>query len=490
MHVSNSKIPKITIAALVIAGCAVGPNFKKPDAPAAKQYTKVKDPEKTAEAESVSQNFVTGADISGEWWRLFNSDKLEKIIKDAMKNNPGLESAQASLKQSQDNLKAGYGIFYPQIAGDFSASRQRVTPIRTGQDFAPTIFNLFTLSASVTYALDIFGGERREVERLGALVDVNRANADATWLTLSANIVNTVIALAAYDAEVGAMWQIVQSQREQLKLAEAQEKAGTIPYASVVALQGQLAATQAAIPPLQQKATQAENLLASLSGHTPAEATLPDFVLTDLMLPKDLPVSLPSELAKKRPDILAAEAQFHAASAGVGVATAALFPSFTLSGAYGANSAKTNTLFSGSGNFWSYGVDVNAPIFQGGTLWYGREAAKDAYKAAAANYRQTVLSAFEQVADTLRALERDAEALASQEVALNAAQQNMQLETTNYEAGLVAYTDALAATVQYDQARVNFLQAKAVRYQDTVALFTALGGGWWNPQNSVAMNTE
>ncbi len=462
------------------SGCAVGPDFRRPDAPAVAHYSSGMDPTGTTVAAGMAQRFAPGAEIGTEWWRLFNSEKLGSIVTEAIADNPDLAAAQESLRQSQDNLRAGYGIFFPWLGADAGATREKFSPLTFGGNFPGNVFNLFSLSGTISYPLDIFGGERRAIEGLAAQVDMQRATALATYLTLSSNIVDTVIARAAYRAEIDATEQLIQLQHQQVELAETQARAGTVPYSNVLSLESQLASYEATIPQLQQKLTQSDDLLATLAGHTPAEWAPPDMRLADLTLPADLPVSLPSDLVHQRPDILAAEATAHVASAGIGVATATMLPSVTLNGSYGTNNTVVNNLFSSAGHFWSFGADVNAPLFQGGTLWFQRKAAIDSYRQAMAAYRQTVLGAFAQVADTLRALDHDAASLQAQERALRAAEDALHLVQANYAAGIATYLDVLIADTQYYQATINDLQAVAIRYQDTVALFAALGGGWWN----------
>jgi NodT family efflux transporter outer membrane factor (OMF) lipoprotein len=271
-------------------------------------------------------------------------------------------------------------------------------------------------------------------------------------------------------------------ERDQIHITEAQVGSGTVAYSSLLSLQSQLAATEATLPPLRQRLDQAEHLLATLTGRTPAELELPEIELAHLTLPADLPLTLPSDLVRQRPDILASESQLHVASANIGVATAALFPSFTLNGAFGQNSNTTQALFQSASTVWSLGAGVTAPLFHGGTLWYQRKAAMEAYEQALASYRQSVLSAFEQVADTLRALEHDAEALEAQSRALDAAGSALQLVQANYRAGLASYLQVLVADAQYHQASIAYLQMRTQRFQDTTALFIALGGGWWNAE--------
>lgn len=464
----------------LLSGCAVGPSYTRPEAPRVTHYVPGGDPRATSEAQGVAQRFTPGAQVAGDWWRLFGSRELQSVITQALADNPGLEAAQASLRASEDSLRSGYGIFFPQAEADAHAVRQRFTPVQFGESAAPSIFNLFTLSASASYALDIFGGERRQIEALGATVDAQRASERATYLTLVVNVVNTVVAKAAYRAEIDATEQLIGLQREQVKLADVQFEAGTQPYSSVLSLESQLWSYEATIPQLEQKLAQADDLLATLVGRVPAEWSPPRITLQSLHLPSDLPVSVPSALVGQRPDILLAEATAHGASAEIGVATAALLPSVTLDGSYSANGTKSSQLFASSGQGWSFGAGVTAPLFEGGTLWYRRKSAIETYRQTAALYRQTVISAFAQVADTLRALDHDAAALRAEDEALSSADEALRLVQANYEAGLANYLDVLNANAQYLQAKINDVQAVALRYQDTVALYAALGGGWWN----------
>ena len=467
------------LLAALLAGCAVGPNFRSPSAPAVTHYAHGGDPTDTVSAHGAAQHFTPGARVAADWWHLFGSEKLDGIVTEALAASPGLEAAQASLRQSEDNLRSGYGIFYPQAEADAAATRQRFSPLKFGAGTTSSIFNLFTLSASASYALDVFGGERRMIEGLHAQLDLQRATEQATYLTLISNIVNTVVARAAYRAEIDATNALIELERQQVKLAEVQVKAGTAPYSNVLSLRSQLASTEATVPQLEQRLSQSDDLLASLVGHVPAEWSPPNIELGELALPAELPVSLPAELVRQRPDVLVAEATAHGASANVGVATAALLPSVTLTGSYSANSTSTGQLTAANGRAWDFGAGLTQPLFAGGTLWFRRRAALDQYQQASALYRQVVLAAFAQVADALRALEHDAAALRAQDEALAAAQEALHLVQANYEAGLDTYLDVLSADAQYHQALVGELQTVALRYQDTVALYVALGGGWW-----------
>ena len=471
----------VGIPVLLLAfGCAVGPNFRRPEAPPVTQYSHGTQPSETVSVDGTAQRFELGKVVTADWWRLFQSASLDAVMAEAIANNPGLDAAEASLEASQNNLRSGYGIFFPSVDANVGAARERYSSANIGEKLPGTVFNLFTLSTSVSYALDVFGGQRRLVEALHAEVDVARANEQAAFIALTGNIVNTVIARAAYHAEIESTRQLIDLQKEQVRLAEIQAQAGTVPYSTVLTLRSQLASNEATIPQLQQKSAQSAHLLAALTGHVPAQWKAPNVSLTDLTLPGELPVSLPSELVRQRPDILAAEATAHAASANIGVATAALLPSVTLSGGAGAATNSASMLFPANGKAWNSGAGVTAPLFEGGTLWFKRKATVNNYQQAMALYRQTVLAAFEQVADSLRALDHDAQTLMAEHEALTDADQALRLIQANYQAGLATYLDVLVADAQYHQAKITDIQAIAVRYQDTVALFAALGGGWWN----------
>ena len=474
------------VTAAMLSACTAGPDFVRPVPPEADRYTREQPAVTTVAADGQAQHFTPGASIAADWWRLFKSEPLNAVVQQAIAGNPTLQATEASLRQSQDTLRAGNGVFYPQVAVGFDGSRARSAPIQQGSSAPGTIFNVVTLSGTISYALDVFGGERRAVEGLQAQTDYQRNLNKAAYLTLTANVVNTSIARAAYAAQIRATEQLIEMEKLQLHATEAQVRAGTAPYSNVLSIRSLIAANQASLAPLKQKISQAEHLLATLEGVVPSKATLPDIELSGLTLPSDLPVSLPSDLVRQRPDILSAEAQLHVASANIGVATAAMFPSFSLSGTYGKAGSSIGNLASGNGQFWNIGPSVNLPLFQGGRLWYGKQAAIDAYQQSQATYRQTVLDAFAQVADALKALEHDAEALQAQAEAQQVAGEALKLLQANYRAGMVAYLDVLVADVQFHQASIAYLQAVAQRQQDTVALFVALGGGWWNGQRPAA----
>lgn len=470
---------------LLLGACTVGPDFVRPAPPTTTRYT-AQALAAAVHADGQQQRFDADAALPADWWRLFHCAQLDAAVQHALDGNPTLAASEASLRLSQDKLRAGYGLFYPQIDAGLDARRQRSAPVQQGSAAPGSIFNLVTLSGTISYTLDLFGAQRRSVEGLQAARDYQAELNKAAYLALSANVVNTNIARATYAAQMQATGALLALQQEQLQLLSSQVRSGAAPYASLLAARAQIAAYQASLAVLQQRHDQAGNLLAVLQGQAPADASLPTIALGDLTLPQDLPRSLPSELVRQRPDILAAEAQLHAASANIGVATAAMLPSLTLSAGYGKAGASIGALGGPGGTFWGIGPALAAPLFAGGTLRYERQAALDAYQQAQASYRQTVLSAFEQVADTLQALEHDAQALQAQVAALRASDEARALLRVNYQAGMVPYADVLAADAQYYLSSLDYLQAVGQRQQDTVALFAALGGGWWNAPSADA----
>jgi len=467
----------VVLPFLAILGCAVGPDFVPPQPPISGDYSPGGTPPETAAADDLTQTFHPGAPVVAEWWRLFGNESLDARIAEAIAQSPTLQAALASLRGSQDSLRAGYGVFLPQIDAGASAVRERSFFPASG---GSSTFNLYTLAGTVSYTLDVFGGERRAVESLAAQAEAQDHLAAATYLTLLGNVVNATIAEAAYEAEIEATRRLVAEQRDQAEIATAQAEAGTATYIGAYAIATQLAATEASLPPLQQRLAQTQHLLATLLGREPADWTSPPVELSGLDVPGDLPVTLPSELVRRRPDILAAEAQLHQASAEIGVATAAMFPSITLGGGYGWNSNSVAEMFVPQSHLWNIAAGLTAPLFHGGSLWYQRRAAIDAYEQAFATYRQTALSGLQQVADALDALQHDARQLAAQSRQLEAAREELRLTKLNYGTGLLNYLDVVVVNAQYDQATIAYIGAKAQRLQDTVALFVALGGGWWS----------
>ena len=462
----------------LLGACAVGPNFTRPSPPDSGGYIDAS-PAPVA-AEGGAGPAGPGMAMAEDWWRLFNSPQLDAAVRTAIAGNPTLQAAEASLRQAQDSLRAGRGMFYPQVGAALDASRQRSAPAEQGLATRGGIFNVMTLGGTVGYAIDVFGGERRKVEALRATADARRNAALAAYVALSANVADACIARSAYAAQIRATGELIDLERRQLRIALAQVQAGTAGYVIVPGIRGQIASNEALLAPLRQRADQAGDLLAILEGVAPSRANLPEIEFADLAAPGDPPASLPSELVRQRPDILEAEALMHVASANIGVATAAMFPSISLNGDYGAAAGTFRGLSDAGARFWSVGPSVSIPLFQGGALWYGRKAAIDAYQESEATYRATVLAAFAQVADSLHALDHDSEALRAQSDARQSAVELRDLVDAGFRSGIAAYSDELAADVQVHVATIAWLGAAAQRAQDTVALYVALGGGWWS----------
>jgi NodT family efflux transporter outer membrane factor (OMF) lipoprotein len=473
------KPRRLGLFALVVAcaGCAVGPDYHRPPAPTETRYTPDRVQE-TSVADGKSQRFGEGQRVPSNWWQFLRSRSLDAIVARAIEANPGLDVQRATLRQAQDDMRAGYGIFFPQVDMHAGVARQRYNPAPGAIAIPSNTFTLYSLSGSVSYVVDIWGGGRRQVEALRAAADAQAYAVAASYVMLTSNVVDTVIAQAAYQAEIEATRGTLVLLHEQVRIAEAQATGGTVPYANVLSLESQTASVEATVPVLEDKIDQASDLLAALTGAAPSSWRQPPVALNDLVLPLDVPVEVPSLLVRRRPDILVAEAEVHAANAEIGVATAAMLPNLTLSASYGVNNTSPGDLFAASSPVWNLGAGLTQPIFHGGTLYYQRRAAIDARDAALAQYKQTVLAAFEQVADTLRGLGHDADALKAQTQAVETAEKALRLIQANYQAGIATYLQLLIADGQYLQAKTSYIEAVAQRLQDTVALFVALGGGW------------
>ncbi len=469
----------------MLAGCAVGPDFQQPAAPDTKTYTSAALPPETAATPGTAgaaQRFVSEREIPAQWWSLFQSEALDKLIRQALQDSPTLAAAQATLRASQDNLRAQYGAaLFPGVDASVSATRERISGAAFGPGGKPNLFNLYNASVRVSYGLDLFGGARRELESLRSQVDYQQFQLEGAYLALTANIVTTAVKEGSLRAQIRATQDIVALQEKQLEVVQHQFELGAVSRSDVLAQQVEVAQTRATLPPLEKELALTRHQLAVLAGKLPSETDLPEFNLADLQLPQELPLSLPSSLVRQRPDIRASESLLHQASAQVGVATANLYPQLTLSGSYGVESNNSGDLFNGNApSIWMLGADLVQPLFHGGELRARRRAAVAAYDQAAALYRETVLQAFQNVADVLRALDTDARTLKAQAEAETAARGALELAQTQFQLGAVSYLSLLNAERQQQQALVSLVQAQATRYADTAALFQALGGGWWN----------
>jgi NodT family efflux transporter outer membrane factor (OMF) lipoprotein len=470
------------IAAMVLAGCTVGPRLRLPEFAGTDSFTASPMPSETVSAPTaagIAQRFAFAQRLSAEWWTLFHSEELNALIKRALGASPSLASARAALRGAQENLAAARGaLLYPGVDASLQAARQRVPTAVTGSPAEE--FSLYNASVNVSYTLDLFGGSRYQLEALRAQVDYQRYQFEAAYLSLAANIVTTAVSEASLRAQIRATEDILSSEEKQRDVVKRQFDLGAVPWTSVLSQQTELAKTRATLPPLEKQLAYTRHALSALVGQLPSGRALPEFQLQSLQLPEVLPVSLPSSLVHQRPDIRASEALLAQAGAEVGVATANLYPQITLTGSYGFEALDTGILFNSQSQLWSLGANLLQPIFHGGELKAKRRAAIAAYDQAASQYKEAVLNAFQNVADVLRALETDARTLQAQAQAEAAAQATLDLTQKQFELGAVNYLSLLVAQRDYQQVRISLIQAQAARYSDTAALFQALGGGWWN----------
>jgi NodT family efflux transporter outer membrane factor (OMF) lipoprotein len=469
---------------VLLAGCAVGPDFKKPAAPPVKGCA----PEPvsatagtTSVAGGEAQRFVTSQDIAGDWWTLFHSKPLNDLIERSLKANPNLKAAQAALVVARENVKAQYGAFYPTASASFSAARQKtagvIAPVPSDNAL---YFSLYTPQVSVSYVPDVFGLNRRTVESLKAQEEQARFALLASDIALSANVVAAAIQEASLREQIAATHQLIAINTNMLQILRAQFAKGYASRLDVAAQESQLAQIVATLPPLLKQLAQQRDLLAALAGGFPGEGPAGEFDLSALQLPQELPLSLPSQLVEQRPDVRLAEENWHSASAQVGIAVANRLPNFMLSADAGSMALAFGRMFSSGTGFWTLAGNVTQPIFEGGALLHRQRAAQAACIQAGEQYRAAVQTAFQNVADTLAALEQDADGLNAAAAARDAARITLDLSRQQWQTGYASYLALLSAEQAYDQAVINLVQARANRYADTAALFQALGGGWWN----------
>jgi NodT family efflux transporter outer membrane factor (OMF) lipoprotein len=498
-------------AAGATCGCAVGPNYHKPTAPAGAGYAPAPLPEassSTAIHGGEGQHFVSGRDIPFEWWELFQSPALDSLIKRAFQANPTIAAAQASLVQAQELVYAQRGFFFPTVAATGQAERHKVSGNTNssstigvqgnGTDLLPqrenpnqfphnlpSYYTFYTAELTVGFVPDVFGGNRRKMESLAAQREAQRFTLEATYITLASNVVAAAIQEASLQARIRATREIIEADEKSLQILRDQLRLGFAMRIDVAAQEAALAEARTTLPPLQKQFEQTRDLMRALVGKLPNDADQ-TFELDSLQLPPEMPVSLPAKIIEQRPDVRAAAAQLHAANAGVGVAVAAMLPQFSITGQYGGNATQIPWMFRHGGPFWSLYGDVTQPVFQGGTLLHQERAAKDALKQAAAQYQSAVIAAYQNVADTLHVSLADSDTLTADVEAENSAKVTYDLTLRQMQAGYVTYLALLSAETAYRHTVLTRVQAQAARYGDTVALFQALGGGWWNRKQVAA----
>ena len=493
-------------SAALLASCAVGPRYHRPEAPPDAGYAPTPLPQSSVAAPihgGEAQRLVSGRDIPFEWWELFKSPALNALVERAFKANPTIAAAQAALVQAQELVYAQQGFFFPTFDANYNFQRTKIAGNFTVDDSpgtqgngdnlnpplldlnhfphtAPLYYDYHTAQLNVGFVPDVFGANMRQVEALTAQRDVQRLALEATYITLASNVVAAAIQEASLRAQIEATRQIIAADEKSLQILRDQFRLGFAMRVDVAAQETALAQAKATLPPLQTQFEQTRDLIRALVGQLPNQEVAETFDLDALQLPPELPVSLPAKIIEQRPDVRAAEAQLHAANAQVGVAVAAMLPQVSITGAYGGNADQFAWMFRSGGPFWNLVGGVTQPLFEGGTLLHRKRAADDALRQAAAQYQSSVLTAYQNVADTLHASLSDANALAANVRAETAAKVTYDLTRRQMEVGYVNYLILLSAETTYQLALIQRVQAQATRYGDAVALFQALGGGWWN----------
>ena len=478
------KLCALTALVLLFTGCTVGPNFVRPAAPNVAGYTQTP-LSPTASVANVAggetQRFLDGQDIPGEWWKLFESPALDALVERALKANPDLKAAQAALTVAHENMLAQRGAYFPTVSAGFAATRSK-----TSAELAPTpssgalLFNLFTPEVSVSFVPDVFGLNRRLVESLTAAEQQTRFELTATYLALTANVVVAAIQEAGLREQIRTTRELIVADEKSLDVLRQQEARGYASRLDVYAQEAQVAQASATLPPLLKQLAQQRDLLTTLSGALVSDGLPEQFELSHLKLPQELPLSVPSRLIEQRPDVRQAEENLHLASAQIGVAVANRLPSFTITAYIGASALTLRGLTSSDAGFWDLGAQVTQPIFQGATLMHRERAARAAYLQAKEQYRSTLIAAFQNVADTLAALEHDADALSASAASTEAAKVTLDVVRAQQHAGYASYLQLLNAEESYQTAVTGQVQTQINRFADTAALFQALGGGWWN----------
>jgi NodT family efflux transporter outer membrane factor (OMF) lipoprotein len=471
----------LVCALAVVLNACVGPNFHRPAQPNVERFTAEPLPATTSAAPGgggAAQRFLENQDVPRNWWKLFGCDEIDDLVNEALRANPDVASAQAALRQAMENAAAQRGSYFPLVQGEFDASRNRDATgvLQPTLNSGTALYNLFTPEVTISYVPDIYGANRRAVESLTAQAEATRYQLDATYLTLTANVVTTAVQEAGLRAQIAGTDHVISLERESLAVLRRQLELGAIAEVDVYAQEAALAQLEAALPPLNKQLHQARDQLAVLTGHPPAEFKPLHFELEQLVLPADLPLGVPSQLVERRPDVRAAEAQLHAATAQVGIAIANLLPQLTITGNIGSTATLLSDLFKPGTGFWSIGANATQTLFEGGTLIHRKRAADAALDQAGAVYKSTVLTAFQNVADALHALDADADALNDASRAQDAAQKSLGVAHRQLELGSVSYLALVNSEQTYQQAVVAVVQARANRYSDTAALFQALGG--------------
>jgi NodT family efflux transporter outer membrane factor (OMF) lipoprotein len=476
----------LPLAALAgLSACAVGPDLKQPAPPADRPYY-LPDRESSSLASDPSgahaPRAAVGSELPGQWWQVFHSRLLDETVRLALAGSPTLEQARAVLEQARQQVRVAEAAFLPRVGASAGVSRESSAPAPPGS--SPT--NLYSLGLSASYAVDVFGGTRRSVEQQRAFAQAQACELGAAYLTLTGNVVTQALTIASTRLQIATTLELIADDRRNLQLTQRELELGAVAQTDVLTAESQLAADEATLPPLRQQLGAARDALAALVGRAPGQWQAPDFDIEQLTLPESVPVSLPATLVRQRPDILAAESQLHAASAAIGVAVAQEFPSLQLTGSLARQALTPGSLFHDNSSLVSGAAGLTAPLFQGGALRAQAKAARAAFAAQQASYRQTVLSALQQVADDLRALDNDGAHVAATRHAMDISRQSLELQRKSYAAGKSTILQLIDAERTYAQARLGLATAQIQQYQSLAGLFVALGGGWWSEQSRPA----
>jgi NodT family efflux transporter outer membrane factor (OMF) lipoprotein len=490
----------IALAALpLVCGCVVGPHYQRPATPPASGYAPRPLPQTTVAVPApggAAQTFSTARSISAQWWTLFRSPALNKLIETALAANPTIDAAVAALKEGEENVYAQRGYFYPTVQASYQGERTKLSGNTAtssapgiqgnGENIAPSgpaqpvTYNFHTAQVTVGFVPDVFGANRRQVESLQAQADAARFQLEAAYVTLASNVVAAALQEASSRAQIAAVRTIIDANESSLQILRNQHRLGYAARLDVAQQELALAQAQALLPPLTRQLEQTRDLIRVLAGNAPDHDVPETFTLAALHLPEQLPLSLPSQLIEQRPDVRAAEEQVRSASALVGVAVANRLPQFSLTAALGGQATRITQMFESAGTFWDVLGSASQPLLDAGTLRHRQRAAEQALAQAAAQYRLTVLTAFQNVADTLHALYSDADALKSAVALEQASEVTLDISRRQFQTGYANGLAVLTAQQAYQQAVIARVQAQAARLGDTAALFQALGGGWWN----------
>ena len=502
----------LLLCGTLLASCAVGPDFERPGVSGEAGYSTLDLPAGTSSSDvqgGDAQAYRMGLDIPGQWWNVFHSEVLNEYVSEALRHNPTLEQAQATLRQAREQVYVSRGDLYPSINGGANVTRSKnslgefggsTTTSATGGSSSlnsslgssagaagtsgaspvPLLYTIYDATVNASYNVDLWGGTRRSIESEEAQQQYEEYELEAAYLSISSNVVTAAITEASLRAQIAAVESIVSEETDAMRILNAQFELGAVSKADVLTQQTTLAQAKSNLPPLRKQLEQTRDELMALLGRYPTQDEGSRFELAKLTLPKDLPVSLPSALVDQRPDIRAAEASLHSATAEVGVTTANLLPQLTLSASYGDEATSASSLFQPGSELFSLGAGLTQPIFRGGTLWHQRREAEAQLDAAVAQYKVTVIGAFQNVADSLRAIQNDADSLNADLEAAQSASESLRIARLQFDAGSLTYITLLTTEQQYLQTTVTLAQAQAQRYADTAALFQSLGGGWWN----------